>query len=64
MNDTDNLKLQGAMSVNTFCRTFELSRATVYRLFQNGTLRKRKVFGRTVILCADAAEWAKNLPET
>ena len=64
MNEADNPREEGAMSVKTFCRTYELSRATVYRLFESGTLRKRKVRGRTVIFRTDAAEWAASLSDS
>jgi hypothetical protein len=51
-----------AFTVKSFCETFGIGRSLAYVEMAAGRLRARKVGNRTLILRADAEQWADSLP--
>jgi hypothetical protein len=51
-----------AYTIKEFCRTFGVSRTLTYREIGIGKLKARKAGRRTLILVADAEDWAQALP--
>ena len=47
-----------AYTIKRFCESFDLSRATVYRLFRAGSLSRMKVGKRTLIPSESVEAWA------
>lgn len=54
--------LQGAMSIDEFCRRHGIGRTTVYAEIKEGRLRARKCGRRTIITDDDRDEWVQHLP--
>jgi excisionase family DNA binding protein len=54
---------QGAFSIDEFCRRYNLGKTFVYELIKEKKLRAVKCGNRTLILRADAEQWALALPE-
>jgi excisionase family DNA binding protein len=53
----------GAFSIDQFCRRYNLGKTFVYELIKDRKLRAVKCGNRTLILRADAEQWALTLPE-
>ena len=51
-----------ARTVKGFCQAYGISRATLYRLVDNGTLTVVKCGSRTLVLESDAKAWLASLP--
>jgi len=51
-----------AYTIKEFCRAFGVSRTLTYREIGIGKLKARKAGNRTLILVADAEDWARALP--
>lgn len=51
-----------AFSVKEFCRRYNVSPATAYRIMKAGELAYRKVGRRRLIAIADAEAWWNSLP--
>ena len=56
-------ELQRAMSIRTFCKTYDIGRTSAYTEIRAGRLKVRKVGRRTIITADDAEEWLSRLPE-
>ena len=51
-----------AYSIRDFCLAYGIGRSLTYVEIASGRLPARKVGNRTLILKADAEDWAKRLP--
>ena len=51
-----------AMSIPAFCDAYGIGRTLAYREVRAGRLRIRKVGRRSIVMVADAEEWASALP--
>ena len=56
-------RLRGALSIDGFCKLYGLGRTFAYEQIKSGKLRAVKCGNRTLILRADAEQWARALPE-
>ena len=54
---------KGAMSVEEFLHWASIGRSKFYELKNNGSLKVRKIGGKTVVTVSDATEWLNALPE-
>lgn len=52
----------GAMSVDTFCERYGVSRSKAYQEIGAGRLKPKKLGRRTLITVADAEAWLASLP--
>jgi hypothetical protein len=55
-------ELQRAMSIRTFCKTYDIGRTSTYTEIKAGRLKVRKIGRRTIITADDAEEWLSRLP--
>jgi hypothetical protein len=56
------LQRQRAMSIRTFCKTYDIGRTSTYTEIKAGRLKVRKVGRRTISTADDAEEWLSRLP--
>ena len=52
-----------SVTINQACNMTGLGRSTIYRLFEEGQLKKRKVGKRTLILIKDLEAYVNSLTE-
>jgi excisionase family DNA binding protein len=62
VTEQERRALRRAMSINEFCRRYNVGRTLAYDEINARRLRARKVGKRTIITDDDAEEWLKNLP--
>jgi excisionase family DNA binding protein len=63
MYQTHQDDLYGALSIDQFCRRYNLGKTFVYELIKDRKLRAVKCAQRTLILRVDAETRAQSLPE-
>jgi hypothetical protein len=61
VNDDTPSALPQAYSIKGLCRAYAVGRTTAYEQIKLGRLRARKLGRSTIILRADAEEWADGL---
>jgi len=54
---------KGAMSVEEFLHWASIGRSKFYELKNDGSLKVRKIGGKTVVTVSDAIAWLNALPE-
>jgi hypothetical protein len=60
--ERERRELQRAMSIRTFCKTYDIGRTSTYTEIKAGRLKVRKLGRRTLITSDDAEEWLSRLP--
>ena len=60
--ERERRELQRAMSIRTFCKTYDIGRTSTYTEIKAGRLKVRKLGRRTIITADDAEEWLSRLP--
>ncbi len=60
--DTDDVAPIGALTISSFCRTYNVGRTFAYSEISKGRLEARKAGSRTIILKTEAERWAACLP--
>lgn len=63
MNPLEADDLRGALSIDRFCKLYDLGRTFAYEQIKACKLRAVKCGNRTLILRQDAEAWARALPE-
>ena len=53
----------GALSIDQFCRQYNLGKTFIYQQIKDQKLRAVKCGYRTLILRDDAERWARSLPK-
>ena len=59
----DDMKTDGAMSIQEFCGLYKIGRTTAYDEINTGRLRAVKAKRRTLISQEAAREWFDSLPK-
>lgn len=54
--------METALTINEAAKVMAISRASVYRLVSLGSLKVRKIQGRSVVLQSDINEFLRALP--
>lgn len=62
LNCTDDVAPIGALTISSFCRTYNIGRTFVYDEIAKGRLEARKAGSRTIILKSEAERWVASLP--
>lgn len=63
LNASPPSDIEGADSVDMFCKRFDVSRATFYREVAAGRLDARKVGGKTLVPRKASQAWLEGLPK-